>query len=112
MKKIKKTKQAVIYIGLNDSETHEQIFHTDKYLSLLKKVCCSYHVAFSVNLINGGYIHEDGTYVDENSLALTLVGVDDAVIREIAKDLCAFFNQESVMVTYQDTEVHFISDSL
>ena len=106
------TRQAIIYVGLNDAITHMQKFETEKYLSLLKKVCHSYHVAFSVNVINGGYFHEDGTYVEENTLNLTLLDVPDETVQEIAKDLCAFFHQESVMVSYADCKVHFISESL
>ena len=29
---------------------------------------------------------------------------------EVAKDLCVFFNQESIMVTYAPVEVHCLSD--
>lgn len=105
-------KQSMIYIGLNDAVTHEQKFDTDTYISILKNVCKSYHAAFSMQVINGGYFHEDGSYVDENSLALTLLGIPDKTVEEIAKDLCAFFNQESVMVTKSEAEVCFIHDDL
>ena len=47
----------------------------------------------------GGYIHESGEYVQETSLVLTLIDVDDSTVAEIAKDLCMFFRQESVLVT-------------
>ncbi len=60
-----KVRQANIYIGLKDSEVYEQLFETEKYISILKNVCKAYRVAFSMNRINGGYFHEDGTYVEE-----------------------------------------------
>ena len=109
---MKTVRQACIYIGLNDSKTHEQIFATDKYISILKKVCKAYRTAFSVNQINGGYFHDDGTYVDENSLILTLLDVDEKIVEEISKDLCAFFNQESVLVTYTDAKVRFVTEKI
>ena len=34
--------------------------------------------------------------------------VETEVVKEIARDLCAFFNQESVMVAEGMMEVHFI----
>ena len=40
-----------IYIGLNDQDTKEQKFATEKYVSILQNVCVSYRVAFSFNLI-------------------------------------------------------------
>ena len=105
-------KQATIYIGLNDKETGVQKFDTEKYLSILRNTCRSYRVAFSVQLINGGYFHEDGRYVEENTLMLRLIGVPEETITEIAKDLCVFFNQESVMVTLNSASVIFVKENL
>ena len=105
-----KTRQAKIYVGLNDATKHEQLFEKERYVSVLKNVCRSYHTAFSYDVINGGYFHEDGTYVEENSLELTLLDVSDELVKEIAKDLCAFFHQESVMAVYSEPEVEFIQE--
>ena len=106
------SKQTTIYIGLNDSETGMQKYESEKYLSILKNACRSYKIAFSVQMINGGYFHEDGRYTDENTLELRLIDVPDEIITELAKDLCAFFNQESVMVTSSPTSVVFIKDKI
>ena len=99
-----------IYIGLNDSETLDQKFETAKYVSVLKNVCRSYKVAFSV--ANGGYMHEGGRYTHETSRVLSLIDADPAVVGEIAKDLCAFFNQESVLVTENEIKAYFVNESL
>ncbi len=101
-----------IYIGLNDSETLDQKFETAKYVSVLKNVCRSYKVAFSFTVANGGYMHEDGRYTQETSLVLSLIDADPAVVSEIAKDLCAFFNQESVLVTENEIKAYFVNESL
>lgn len=106
------TLQSTIYIGLNDAEMGLQKFDTEKYVSVLKNVCRSYQVAFSVHKINGGYFHEDGRYTEENTLALMLLDVPEKVVQEIAKDLCAFFHQESVMVTTAPCSVVFVKESL
>ncbi len=104
--------QTTIYVGLNDALTGVQKFSTEKYLSILKNVCRSYGVAFSVHQINGGYCHEDGRYTEENTLALMLLGVDESVVLEIARDLCAFFHQESVMVASSPCSVVFVKEQL
>ena len=104
--------QTTIYVGLSDSETGVQKFGTEKYLSILKNVCRSYRVAFSVQLINGGYFHEDGHYTEENSLRLTLMNVPEQEVMGIAKDLCVFFNQESVMVSSSPTSTIFVNEKL
>ena len=101
-----------IFVGLNDSETRKQKFDTGKYLSLLKNICRSYHVPFSLNLEEGGYFHDDGEYTEETSLVLTLIDVDGETVQEIAKDLCAFFHQESVLVTENCISGQFINEAL
>ena len=106
------TTQSTIYIGLNDADTRDQKFTTEKYISILKNVCRSYQVAFSVHQIHGGYFHEDGRYTEENTLSLMLLGVPQETVVEIAKDLCAFFHQESVMVTTSPCTVDFVKESL
>ena len=104
--------QYTIYIGLNDADTGVQKHDTEKYVSLLRRVCQSYHVAFSFHLTKGGYFHDDGRYTEENTLVLMLMNAAEDTVNEIAKDLCAFFHQESVMVTKSACSVVFIRDSL
>lgn len=104
--------QSTIYIGLNDSETGVQKFDTEKYISILKKVCHNFRVAFSVHRIEGGYFHENGTYVEETTLALLLMDTPEEIVIEIAKDLCGFFHQESVMVTSSPCSTVFVKDDI
>jgi hypothetical protein len=101
-----------IYVGLNDSVTRKQVFETKKYIDVLKNVCYSYGTPFSFALEQGGYIHENGEYTRENTLVLTLIGADKKVVEEIGKDLCAFFHQESVMITEGEIRTYFIKESL
>ena len=101
-----------IYVGLNDSQTLKQERETEKYISVLKGVCRSYRVPFSFVLEQGGYMHENGQYTQEQSLVISLIDVGAEIIQEIAKDLCVFFNQESVMITENPVNVYFISEGL
>ena len=101
-----------IYVGLNDSETMTQHFSTEKYVSILKKVCYSYHVAFSFSTVQGGYFHEDGQYTQENTLVLTLIDTDKNIVNEIAKDLCVFFHQESVLITEDEIRAYYVNERL
>ena len=101
-----------IYIGLNDQDSKTQKFETARYVSVLKHVCKSYKVPFSFNLIEGGYIHESGEYTEEKTMVLTLIGVERTVAEEIAKDLCAFFHQESVMLTTGEVAVCSVREGL
>ncbi|MBQ3865241.1 MAG: hypothetical protein II781_05315 [Clostridia bacterium] len=104
--------QTKIYVGLNDAISHEQRFETEKYISILQNVCRSYHVSFSMNQVSGGYMHENGDYVQENTLVLSLLDVPDEITRSIAEDLCVFFHQETVLVTKSPSEIYYISEKL
>ncbi len=101
-----------IYVGLNDSVTMTQRFETEKYISILRNVCLSYHVAFSFSVDHGGYIHEDGRFTQERTLIISLIDAEKEIVEEIAKDLCVFFHQESVMVTEEHVQVYFVRETL
>lgn len=101
-----------IYVGLNDSEAKEQLHQTEKFYKILTNICRGYHIAFSVSELQGGYFHENDAFVSEKSFCLTLVGADDRVVDEISKDLCAFFNQESVLVTREKLDCRFVSEKI
>ena len=88
-----------IFVGLNDGDTKEQRFDTDRYTSVLKRVCVQYGVPFSFDVVKGGYIHDDGEYTEENTIVLTFIDAPQKTVDEIAEDLCVFFRQESVLIT-------------
>lgn len=101
-----------IYVGLNDSETLDQKFSTEKYISVLKTVCRGYQVPFSFSLLEGGYMNENGEYTQEKTLVLSLIDTPEKVISEIAKDLCVFFNQESVLITEDRVRAFYINEKI
>ena len=101
-----------IYVGLNDSQTMTQMYETDKYVQILKNVCKSYRVAFSFSVEQGGYFHDDGRYTQEVSLVLKLINAQRETVDEIAKDLCVFFHQESVLITENAVRSYYISETL
>ena len=101
-----------IYVGLNDPISNDQKFETEKYVGILEKVCANYGVAFSFSMSRGGYFYESGDFTLENSLILTLIDADKSKVNEIAKDLCAFFRKESVMVTENVVNAYYVNESL
>ena len=101
-----------IYVGLNDSVEKKQLFETETFINIMRNVCYAYKTPFSFNVEEGGYIHEDGTYTRENTLVLTLIDTEKAIVEEIAKDLCVFFHQESVLITESPVNSYYISESL
>ena len=99
-----------IYIGLNDADTRQQKFDTDRYFKIVKNVLKNYKVGFSIKTSTGGYFHDDGDFVQENSIVVTLIGAKEDNVNEIAADLCAFFNQEEVMVSASEIETYSVRE--
>ena len=57
-------------------------------------------------------MHDSGEYTQETSLVLTLIDVDQNIVKDIAEDLCVFFKQESVLVTSGNVESYSVRGSL
>ncbi len=104
--------ESKIYIGLNDLTTNTQLFENERYIKILRNVCYSYKVPFSFSIQEGGYIYESGEYARDTSLVLTLIDAKKSIVDDIAKDLCAFFHQESVLVTESQIQARFIRETL
>lgn len=100
-----------IYIGLNDSLTNQQEHNTEMYINVMKYVCKSHHVPFSFVITEGGFFHENGDYTQEQTLVLSLIDVDKDKAESIAKDLCAFFHQESVLMTESMVRAYYVKES-
>lgn len=107
-----KKKRYTICLGLNDKDEKIQRYQTERILRLVTNCCKNYGACFSSYLQDGGYIHENGDYVLEKSVCIVFVDPDEQMVEEIGKDLCVFLNQESVLVTVDEVESYFISDSL
>ena len=100
-----------VYVGLNDAVTKQQIFETEKYISVLQHVCLAYGVSYSFSILEGGYIHKNGDVSRETTLLLNLIDIKRETVDAIARDLCAFFHQESVLITRGHVGSYFIKSN-
>ena len=82
------------------------------YVDIMNHVCLSYHVPFSYIVSDGGYFHENGEFTQEKTLVLCLLDPKEGVVDAIARDLCAFFHQESVLITESKVRAYFIKEEL
>lgn len=108
----KKKKKYTISVGFLDKDERIQKIQTEKIVRLVANCCKAYSMAFSSYIQDGGYIHDDGEYVLEKSVCIVFIDPDVKLVEEVAKDLCAFMNQESVMVTVEEVDCFYISESI
>ena len=57
-------------------------------------------------------MHEDGEYTQETTLILSLIDVEKEEVDEMVRNLCAFFHQESVLVTEELVKAYFVKEQL
>lgn len=102
--------EITISVGLNDAATKRQEYQTEMYVDVMKHVCQSYKVPFSFIVSDGGYCHENGDYTQEKTLVLCLLDPREGVADAIARDLCFFFHQESVLITESKVRAYYIKE--
>ena len=104
--------EITISVGLNDAATKRQEYQTEMYVDIMKLVCQNYRVPFSFIVSDGGYFHENGDYTQEKTLVLCFLDPEEGVVDAIARDLCTFFHQESVLITESKIRAYFIKEQL
>lgn len=107
-----KTNRYTIYVGLNDGDTYEQKYETRRFEEVLYFVCKNYKASFSIAHLSGGYFHENGQFVAENSMQITLIGGSEKMVNEISEDICTFFNQESVLVIHDEVDSYLVKNAI
>lgn len=64
-------------------------------------------VDFSMSFLDGAYQYENREFVSEKSLALNLIGADEAFVHRIGRALKTLLNQENVLISKSEVEVMF-----
>jgi hypothetical protein len=92
----------VLYIGLNDKDTYEQIIPTEEAKTIVNNICAKYLGGYTVSEANGGWVDETGTLTEETSLVYSLSEADEADIVQIMDEVLKALNQNSILVERQD----------
>ena len=101
----------IFSIGLNDKDTKKQIYTSkqaqQKIITALQK-----HNAitgYTLTTAKGGYKHNNGTFVNENSLILELFDkLPKKFVRTLINNIKDILNQESIAYTKQKVHTMFI----
>ena len=101
-----------ILVGLNGKDDDLQKHDTEKYISIIEYVCKNNDIAFSVEIQRGGYRYDNGNFTRENSLAVTLLYAQKEQADLLASELCAMFNQESVLILHDRVGAYFLREEL
>lgn len=96
-----------IYIGCSDSQLHEQLIDGDELKEMISRFFARNEMDFSLLTLKGGYLHEDGWYDTEDSLCISIIGDQGLDIVRIARNLCAFMNQQCFLIVRSPVKMEF-----
>lgn len=100
-----KIAQYQIHIGFNDSQTRQQLVSPEEFTATISRYLEQNKINFSLSHAGGGYLYGNNQYAVEHTVIITVIGEQLDIIK-LSKGLCAFMNQESLLITkiYVDSE--------
>lgn len=95
---MEKTTKYILTIGLNDKDTKAPRHDIITAYKLVENILQQYTDGYTIYETHGGYRHDDGTFVNEKSLRVELLFVDELTCRIIANKIKSpdILNQESI----------------
>jgi len=97
-----------IYIGCIDNQLRDQeLVSEDELRDMVSSFFERNKIDFSIFSAKGGYLHDDGSFVTENTLCISIIGSSDETIIKLAKNLSMYMNQENSMVVKHNIQTKF-----
>ena len=97
-----------IIVGCNDSFLKIEYVKDHELSDIIVNFFSRQNINFSLLRINGGYLYDDGSFVLENGVCITIIGSSDEKILRLAKTLKMFMFQENVLVIKNKLETKII----
>ena len=97
-----------IYIGCRDNQLRDrELVSEDELRDMVSSFFERNEIDFSIFSAKGGYLHENGWFVTENTLCINIIGSSDTDIIKLAKNLSMYMNQEYSMVVRSYIQTKF-----
>jgi hypothetical protein len=90
--------QYVLYIGLNDKDTYEQIIPTDEAVDIVIGIFAKHLGGWTMHHAKGGWVDETNTLTQENSLVFTLAYTDESDVIAVMNEVLTALNQNSILI--------------
>ena len=86
----------ILTIGLNDQHTKTQKYDTITAYKMIENILNEYTTGYTMYETNGGYKHDDGTFISEKSIRVELMFISQALVFIIANKIKETLNQETI----------------
>ena len=92
------TVQYVMYIGLNDKDTYEQIIPTEEAKAIVDEICFRYLDGYTIQDAQGSWVDEKGNATHEQTIVCYFNGADESAVANIADEILVRLNQNTVLI--------------
>ena len=96
-----------IYIGCRDPQLDEELVNRDELKETITQFFEFQKISFSTYDAKGGYLHDNGEFIYEDSICINLIGAQDFDIIKFAKSLSMFMNQECSLVVKETVKSEY-----
>ncbi|MBQ9519678.1 MAG: hypothetical protein IJR59_07275 [Firmicutes bacterium] len=97
-----------IFIGCADSQTYNEVVSDSELKEMVSMFFERNKINFSMLKVRGGYRHNNGRFITENSLCIDIVGISGLDIIKLAKGLSMYMNQECSLVTRNSLKTNLV----
>ena len=87
-----------IFIGCGDYDLQEEIVSEDELREMVTRFFMRKEIDYSMFSVKGGYLREDGRFISENTLCISIIESDEMDIVRLARSLSMYMNQEASLV--------------
>lgn len=88
----------VLYIGLNDKDTYDQIISTQEAIQKINTICTKYVTGYTIVETQGGWVDEKNMLTQENTLVYYFRGACESDICAIMDEVLLELNQNTIMM--------------
>ncbi len=102
---MEEAKEYVLYIGLNDKDSYNQVLSTQEAKQKINAICTKYVTGYTIVEAQGGWVDEKNILTQENSLVYYFRGASEADIYAIMEEALLELNQNTIMM--EERTVYF-----
>ena len=104
-----KTIQYVMYVGLNDRDTYEQIISTEDAKKIIDDICFEYLDGYTIQDASGSWIDEKDNATREQTIVCYFNDADESTVYRIADEVIDRLNQNTVLIETDEIRTYFYS---
>ncbi len=101
------TTKYVMYIGLNDKDTYEQIVPTDEAKRIIDGICFKYVEGYTIQDAKGVWADETGEATHENTIVCHFSDAESETIYKIADEVIEKLNQNAILIEKNQVSTDF-----